>query len=160
MNLLMVAPLIDSRGTTRYFIGAQVDVTGLVKDCTDLEGLRRLVEKKKSTESEAQEETDLSRKKSAGASEFVELSEMLNEVELDAVRRHGGRMNPEKDDADSTIMHHRPRMHIREPSAEEKDEPDAVSHYPAPTKGRLLHVYQNVRPRLSGFWHLKLIFRL
>ncbi|KAL8383158.1 hypothetical protein RB595_006763 [Gaeumannomyces hyphopodioides] len=44
MNLLMVAPLYDSRGAVRYFIGAQVDVSGLAKDCVGLESLRRLVD--------------------------------------------------------------------------------------------------------------------
>ncbi len=43
MNLLMMAPLSDSRGVIRYFIGAQVDVSGLVKECSDLESLQRLV---------------------------------------------------------------------------------------------------------------------
>ena len=44
MNLLMTAPLCDSRGKIRYFIGAQVDVSGLVKECTELESLQRLLE--------------------------------------------------------------------------------------------------------------------
>lgn len=43
MNLLMIAPLCDSRGTIRYHIGAQVDVSGLAKECSDLESLNRLV---------------------------------------------------------------------------------------------------------------------
>ena len=43
MNLLMIAPLYDSKGNIRYFIGAQVDVSGLVKECTALEGLQTLV---------------------------------------------------------------------------------------------------------------------
>jgi hypothetical protein len=38
----MMAPLCDSRGKIRYFIGAQVDVSGLVKECYDLESLKRL----------------------------------------------------------------------------------------------------------------------
>lgn len=41
--MLMIAPLCDSRGQIRYHIGAQVDVSGLVKDCTDLESFRQLV---------------------------------------------------------------------------------------------------------------------
>ena len=41
MNLLMTAPLLDSKGTTRYFIGAQVDVSGLCKEGTDLPGLQQ-----------------------------------------------------------------------------------------------------------------------
>ncbi|KAK3359781.1 hypothetical protein B0T25DRAFT_109581 [Lasiosphaeria hispida] len=32
-NLLMCAPLLDSRGMIRYMIGAQADVSGLAKDC-------------------------------------------------------------------------------------------------------------------------------
>ena len=42
INLLMIAPLCDSRGQIRYHIGAQVDVSGLVKDCTDLESFQQL----------------------------------------------------------------------------------------------------------------------
>jgi len=51
MNLLMCAPLCDSRGTIRYFIGAQVDVSGLVKECSDMESFRRLVNKSELSES-------------------------------------------------------------------------------------------------------------
>lgn len=43
MNLLLCAPLIDSRGTVRYFLGAQVDVSGLARECAGLDGLKRLV---------------------------------------------------------------------------------------------------------------------
>ncbi|KAK8111807.1 uncharacterized protein PG998_008264 [Apiospora kogelbergensis] len=43
MNLLMVAPLFDSRGQVRYHIGAQVDVSGLVKESAGLDSLERLV---------------------------------------------------------------------------------------------------------------------
>lgn len=39
----MIAPLCDSRGQIRYHVGAQVDVSGLVKDCTDLESFQQLV---------------------------------------------------------------------------------------------------------------------
>lgn len=44
MNLLMCTPLFDSKGQVRYQLGAQVDVSGLVKDCSGLESLRRLVD--------------------------------------------------------------------------------------------------------------------
>lgn len=81
MNLLMCAPLCDSRGTIRYFIGAQVDVSGLVKECSDLESLKRLV-----IMSEASEEAHTDDGK-ASKDEFQELSEMLNLQELDTVRR-------------------------------------------------------------------------
>lgn len=44
MNLLMVTPLLDSKGQVRYFLGAQIDVSGLAKDCSGLESLRKLVD--------------------------------------------------------------------------------------------------------------------
>jgi hypothetical protein len=94
MNLLMTAPLCDSRGTIRYFIGAQVDVSGLVKDCVDLESLQRLVDKADRSDGDerphASSDQDIPPK-----DEFQELSEMLNLQELDTVRRWGGRMHKE-----------------------------------------------------------------
>ncbi|MCJ1475944.1 hypothetical protein MMC13_004608 [Lambiella insularis] len=43
LNLLMVAPLFDNRGRVRYFIGAQVDVTGLVEDGKGIDSFERLL---------------------------------------------------------------------------------------------------------------------
>jgi hypothetical protein len=82
MNLQMTAPLCDSRGTIRYFIGAQVDVSGLVKECSDMESLRRLI----ATSDEANADTNTDFGKPV-KDEFQELSEMLNLQELDTVRR-------------------------------------------------------------------------
>ncbi len=98
MNLLMFAPLRDSRGTIRYFIGAQIDVSGLVKECSDLDSLKRLVvatERGQSLSDEAlmhtlREEPDYEK------SEFQELTEMMNMQELETVRRWGGRMHRER----------------------------------------------------------------
>ncbi|KAL9077821.1 MAG: hypothetical protein Q9157_003247 [Trypethelium eluteriae] len=119
MNLLMIAPLLDSRGTIRYFIGAQVDVSGLVKECTDLEGLQRLL-KKQSGEMEPENKKD----------EFEELSEMLNVAELDTVRRTGGRMHKEQtnDTESESATWHQPRLLIKDPSP---DINTAVRPYPS-----------------------------
>jgi len=91
--MLMIAPLTDSRGIIRYFIGAQVDVSGLVKECSDLDSLRRLAHPASDVDGLAD-----SSKTDAGAGEkmkdeFQELSEMLNLSELDTVRKWGGRMH-------------------------------------------------------------------
>jgi hypothetical protein len=78
MNLLMVAPLCDSRGAIRYFIGAQVNVSGLVKECYDLESLKRLTviaEHESGTTGEGKKGKDDGEGKK---DEFQELSEMLN----------------------------------------------------------------------------------
>lgn len=46
MNLLMIAPLYDNRGNVRYFLGAQVDVSGLVEEGRGLETFARYLEDK------------------------------------------------------------------------------------------------------------------
>ena len=143
MNLLMIAPLCDSRGKTRYNIGAQVDVSGLVKDCTDLESLRRLVTQENSRQDWTHSgNLDNSHEK---GDEFRELSEMLNMGELDTVRKSGGRMHREQqeDEIESTQSNnlHRPRIVLEEPSS-------IGDHAYAPGpggNGRLSGVYQNVR---------------
>ena len=139
----MVAPLCDSRGKIRYHIGAQVDVSGLVKDCTDLESLQRLVDR------------DLNRRngevvdnQQENADEFQELSEMLNMGELETVRRWGGRMHREyqEEDTDSSRngAQHRPRLLLKEPTA------DASPTYSSGNRGsgRLGGIYNNVESSL------------
>lgn len=46
MNLLMMAPLYDNRGSVRYFLGAQVDVSGLVEEGRGLETFAKYLEDK------------------------------------------------------------------------------------------------------------------
>ncbi|KAL8905978.1 MAG: hypothetical protein Q9207_002309 [Kuettlingeria erythrocarpa] len=43
MNLVMTAPLYDNKGTIRYFIGAQVDITGLVEEGRGLDSFEKLL---------------------------------------------------------------------------------------------------------------------
>ncbi|KAB8297237.1 hypothetical protein EYC80_002606 [Monilinia laxa] len=156
MNLLMCAPLCDSRGTIRYFIGAQVDISGLVKECSELESLQRLV-----TEYELAEEREAERAANPNAipealpalppkDEFQELSEMLNMQELDTVRRWGGRMHKETEEnhPDSNFQKgnwHKPRLHIGSIS------PDVMNPNPVAGRisGKLGGIYENyllVRP--------------
>jgi hypothetical protein len=42
MNLLQCAPLCDSQGKIRYFIGAQIDVSGLAMEGAQMESLQNL----------------------------------------------------------------------------------------------------------------------
>ncbi|KAK3075896.1 hypothetical protein LTR53_000325 [Teratosphaeriaceae sp. CCFEE 6253] len=118
MNLLMIAPLYDSRGTIRYYIGAQVDCSGLAKDCSDLDGLSHLVERDRDAEAAAEEE------RAHAKDEFQELSEMFNGAELETVRRCGGRMHKdwaEESDADSIMSHSRPRLLLQDPTQDTLD---------------------------------------
>ncbi|KAL9605807.1 MAG: hypothetical protein Q9179_000993 [Wetmoreana sp. 5 TL-2023] len=118
VNLLMIAPLCDSRGQIRYHIGAQVDVSGLVKDCTDLESFQQLVMDKNGQQSPLSSGHDDGQKKD----EFQELSEMLNMGELETVRRYGGKMHresyEEEDDGSRSGAPHRPRLLLKEPTAD------------------------------------------
>nr|POE86923.1 phototropin-2 [Quercus suber] len=117
MNLLMIAPLMDSRGNVRYFIGAQVDVSGLIKDCAELEGLAQLVER----ESEL-EETDAN--ETNKKDEFQDLTEMFNGAELETVRKCGGRMHKEyTDDSDTeSIRQGRRRVVLKDHSQDILDD--------------------------------------
>lgn len=45
INLLMCSPLYDDRGKIRYFIGAQIDVTGLIEHGMGIESFRALLQK-------------------------------------------------------------------------------------------------------------------
>jgi hypothetical protein len=144
MNLLMCAPLRDSRGTIRYFIGAQVDVSGLVKECTELESLQRLLDQAQNQQEGSEEKDEPHEEKK---DEFQELSEMLNMGELATVRKHGGRMHREaQDDLDSdsiSVTSHKPRLLLKEHS------PDIAKPSSRPIdlrgNGRLGGVYQHVR---------------
>ena len=147
LNMLMVAPLRDSRGALRYFVGAQVDVSGLAKDCTDLPGLRRMLDRRQHVPGEEDEDEDEEK------DEFQELSEMFNLAELDIVRKHGGRMHREHVDEkdDTSASWHRPRLLLKEESGGGIPRaPEAPMDQPARTiHGRLSGVYSHyllVRP--------------
>jgi hypothetical protein len=153
--MLMCAPLCDSRGTIRYFIGAQVDISGLVKDCTDLESLQRLVEaEERSDESQAERTANsdlgLGKPDHPVKDEFQELSEMLNMQELETVRKWGGRMHKESENNHQETGYTKgnwpqPRLHITSTS------PDGTKENPGSGRisGKLSGIYENyllVRP--------------
>ena len=137
----MIAPLCDSRGKIRYFIGAQVDVTGLVKDCTDMETLQQLLDK----EQDEREDRVNSGQKKVGEQKdvFQDLSEMLNMSELDTVRKYGGRMHREFQDDDGEPRPgatHMSRLLLQEHTAGE----DLNLELGGRQSGRLSGIYQNV----------------
>lgn len=43
MNLLLLSPLYDNKGTVRYFLGAQIDVSSLIEDGRGLESFSQLL---------------------------------------------------------------------------------------------------------------------
>lgn len=149
----MTAPLCDSRGKIRYFIGAQVDVSGLVKECPDLESFDRLVNEQHRS---ALGDSDLPHDTKPKKDEFRDLTEMFNATELETIRLWGGHMHREQheqgDDNSIAGASHRPRLLLKD-----------QSHYAMPrasnpelrSSGRLGGVYQNV-----GWYDLSLLLPL
>ena len=142
MNMLMIAPLCDSRGKIRYFIGAQVDVSGLVKDCTDLESLQQLVVQEQAEYKDANGGNVDSQQDTKD--DFQDLSEMLNMAELETVRKFGGRMHreyqEEEVDRPRNGAPHMPRLLLQEPTADDSLTFDHNSRQ----SGRLSGIYQHV----------------
>jgi hypothetical protein len=132
MNLLMQAPLLDSRGNLRYFIGAQIDVSGLVKDATDLDAFRRMLDEEEGIAPIEE-----------GKDEFQELSEMFNHGELDTVRKFGGNMHRDhlEGSDDKTNGTQRPRLLIQDQSTFDVE---SAERPPPKAEGRLAGPYKHV----------------
>ncbi|KAJ9615748.1 hypothetical protein H2200_001825 [Cladophialophora chaetospira] len=139
VNLLMMAPLSDSRGVTRYHIGAQVDVSGLVKDGAEMESLHKLLEMRARGEDPPLPEKPNPDKND----ELRELSEMLNQGELSTIKRHGGKMHRDVVEEDlESVSSHQPRLLLKDPDL-------LTPPIGGTTNGRLGGIYQNyllVRP--------------
>ncbi|KAH6620028.1 hypothetical protein C7974DRAFT_435512 [Boeremia exigua] len=140
MNLLMQAPLLDSRGNLRYFIGAQIDVSGLVKDASDLDAFQRMLDEEEN-QAEPEETKD----------EFQELCEMFNHGELDTVRKFGGNMHRDhlEDQDDKSNAVQRPRLLIQDQSTFDVESAEKA---PPKPEGRLAGPYKHyllVRPAPS-----------
>lgn len=129
----MIAPLADSRGITRYHIGAQVDVSGLVKHCSEMDSLRKLMDLRARGEDPPTPEQPNPEKND----ELRELSEMLNQGELNTIKRHGGKMHREVADEDiESVSSQQPRLLLKDPNT--------VTPLAGSLNGRLSGVYQNV----------------
>jgi hypothetical protein len=151
INLLMTAPLYDSKGTLRYFIGAQVDVSGLLKEMTGMQALKKMLNRDE-YDDDQQHRND----------EFQSLSEMFNTTELETVRQCGGRMHREQiDDERENGVQPRPRLLITDESSETVEQSNQTSENTAsgtngvhkvPENGKLAGVYEHyllVRPAPS-----------
>lgn len=141
MNLLQVAPLCDSRGNVRYFLGAQIDVSGLAMEGAQMESLQDMQAQKESTKTGGQTIKE-------SKSEFQELSELLSPRELQNVREHGGNLFQPIISEDSTH-----RLFFQDSDTESEihspsQEPQNPTPRPAPSLS-LTGVYKKVSPSLS-----------
>jgi hypothetical protein len=147
MNLLTVAPLYDSKGKLQYFIGGQVDVSGLCKDATNLESLRRILKTHQNSHGASGRSSRLANgnikdkdhalapsttpgpdKSLAGEVDdaFQELSEMFSDSELEVTRCYGGRITQIQQagaDGKETPLSFagRPRLNVGAPSFKSGD---------------------------------------
>jgi PAS domain-containing protein len=105
MNLCLLVPLTDFDGNLKYFLGAQVDVSGLLRSCAGFESFARTV---RDYEEEADGDGDgdyedrrsvmtTTANTSAAGPEFLSFAEMLDGEELKTVRRYGGAMHKGQD---------------------------------------------------------------
>ena len=156
MNLLMCAPLYDNRGSVRYFIGAQVDVSGLIEDGRGIESFEKLLMEERQREESRQTLRDSSG--SAGANikdplkTLGELGQMLSYEESTTIQSHS-RSNSLRDDASINGNGHR-GMHPyrrdiqsrggRRVLGDDQPEDDAWAPVPSSLSGKLPGVYQNV----------------
>lgn len=74
----------------RYVVGAQIDVSGLAKDCVGLESLRRLVNSETTSNQGAEDYTGNENGVQTKKDAFREMSELFDLAEMETVRRHGG----------------------------------------------------------------------
>ena len=77
----MCVPLRDQSGKVRYYLGAQLDITGLVNDCTGLATLKNIVERNNEYRSHVTNR-DVP-KETIQKDEFEQLSEAFNPQELE-----------------------------------------------------------------------------
>lgn len=139
MNLLQMAPLCDSRGNIRYFIGAQIDVSGLAMEGAQMESLQTIQSQKENPTAGS------SAKESK--SEFQELGELFSPRELQNVREHGGNLC-------QPIVNEDPNYRLFLQDSDTESEHNAPSSHPPPPPEpsaglSLTGVYRNVRTSLS-----------
>lgn len=86
MNLLQCSPLCDSQGRVKYFIGAQIDVSGLALDGAQMESLIELQSRYRDPDEESIAEAPERKHKD----EFQEMCELFSPRELTSVQEQGG----------------------------------------------------------------------
>lgn len=155
MNLLMVAPLYDNRGAVRYFIGAQVDISGLIEDGRGLDSFARYLDEKSQRR---QRDNDQAQESASKRSLRVlnEFGQMLSLDESGVFQSHS-RSSSIQDNASSTNYSTRGPLRRRETGTrqarrvlgnEERDEEEERSTWAFSSmgpSGKLPGVYQNVR---------------
>lgn len=137
-----MAPLMDHHGTARYFIGCQIDISHLIEGGRGLDSFKQLLQSDEQRLHKPLPDR-LARKPPLKA--LRDLSQLLNDEEIDVVKQQKGDRRNSIDSTGSTST--RPG---RTPSTRRMigmDEPVDSSYLPPSqfgSSGRLPGVYQNV----------------
>ena len=153
MNLLLTAPLYDNRGSVRYFIGAQIDVSGLIEDGRGLDSFAQYLADRRpnrNRDSDQSEDT-IAQKPLKTLSEF---GQMLS-LDESSVFQHHSRASSMQDNASSISYrgnHNRQEQGLRrmrrvlgnDDDDDEGKDKNAWALSSAGPSGKLPGVYQNV----------------
>lgn len=148
MNLLLTAPLYDNRGSVRYFIGAQIDVSGLIDEGRGLDSFAQYLAENRPNRNRDSDHSDesFSQKHLRTLSEF---GQMLSLDESSLFQKSHSRTSSVQDNASSYRGTANRPERMRQPrrvlgnddEGEKKDEWALSSTGPS---GKLPGVYQNV----------------
>lgn len=149
MNLLQCSPLCDSRGQVKYFIGAQIDVSGLALDGAQMESLVDLQSRYRDADGESVAEMSQPKQKD----EFEELCELFSPRELSSVQEHGGDLFQPLNTSASLRNHQRTWLQ-RGSSMDSEAEAIRLRDLKSPMlRASLAGVYENVTQRSLSFYH-------
>lgn len=132
----MIAPLYDNRGTVRYFIGCQIDVSALIEGGRGLESFERLLQQDRTDSRYGEFETK------SPPRALAELSQLLSSEESEIVRNNAAPPTPGRATPVRAVGG---RKYLG------MDDPMERNMWPNPQygpSGRLPGVYQNVSTRL------------
>ena len=153
MNLLLTAPLYDNRGSVRYFIGAQIDVSGLIEDGRGLDSFAQYLADRSSNRNRDSDQSDdtITPKPLKTLSEF---GQMLS-LDESSVFQHHSRASSMQDNASSISYrgnqnrHEQGSRRMRRVLGNDDDDDEgknknAWALSSAGPSGKLPGVYQNV----------------
>lgn len=153
MNLLLTAPLYDNRGSVRYFIGAQIDVSGLIDDGRGLDSFAQYLADRRSNRNPDSDQSDdtIIHKPLKALSEF---GHMLS-LDESSVFQHHSRASSMQDNASSISYrgnHNRQEQGSRrmrrvlgnDDDDDEGKDKNAWALSSSGPSGKLPGVYQNV----------------
>lgn len=142
-NLLLIAPLFDDHGEVCYFIGAQIDINGLLENGNGLSSFARLLDEDKVTDTLS---PDAGPRHKTSDALLGEMTAMFGPDEVDIARRTGRERLAS--DVHSAVP--APRRYLG------MDDPTDIELWP-PLKlgksGRLPGVFQNVSLPFSPHQH-------